>query len=107
MLGHYRRISGRLVLYDLILYVVFFLQCSLQRLIQHELIFRLLLKVTVDWPRECNLYTIYAGTLLTEDPPPPPHQQSTVNNQLYLYLVIAQLQLSMSQMSLVFHSCLD
>ena len=27
---------------------------SLQRLIQNELIFRLLLKVTVDWPRECN-----------------------------------------------------
>ena len=27
----------------------------LQSLIQYELIFRLLLKVTVDWSRECNL----------------------------------------------------
>jgi len=33
----------------------FFFFSYLQRLIQNELIFRLLLKVTVDWPRECNL----------------------------------------------------
>jgi len=35
--------------------VFFFFFSYLQRLIQNELIFRLLLKVTVDWPRECNL----------------------------------------------------
>ena len=40
----------------------------LQRLIQSELIFRLLLKVTVDWPRECNLIPIYEGVSQREIP---------------------------------------
>ena len=37
---------------------------SLQRLLQYELIFRLLLKVTVDWPRECNSIQFMRGALL-------------------------------------------
>ena len=38
---------------------------SLQRIIQYELIFRLLLKVTVDWPRECNSIQFMRGALLS------------------------------------------
>ena len=38
---------------------------SLQRLIQYELIFRLLLKVTVDWPRECNSIQFMRGAPLS------------------------------------------
>ena len=40
---------------------------SLQRLIQYELIFRLLLKVTVDWPRECNSIQFMRGALLSRE----------------------------------------
>ena len=50
----------------ILLRCVLFHLCSLQRLIHHELIFRLLLKVTVDWPRECNWYPIYWRDFLTE-----------------------------------------
>ena len=45
---------------------VLFHLCSLQRLIHHELIFRLLLKVTVNWPRECNWYPICWRDLFIE-----------------------------------------
>ena len=40
---------------------------SLQRLLQYELIFRLLLKVTVDWPRECNSIQFMRGALLSRE----------------------------------------